>query len=165
MADNKGSTRNFIIIVLVVILFVNIASFLIGVKIIIPMFYSEDEFLEATQAAEPSQDVESGGERQRGIKKDLASINLNPAGSGGEIFSCDIVLEAENELVEAEITRRDYEIMDRLSTYLSFKTIAVLNEPKNWDKFKKDMLDIVNSILTDGEITSIHIPQKIIQFN
>jgi len=163
MADNKGSTRNFIIIILVIILFVNIGSFIIGAKIIIPMFYGENESLETSPSGETAQDT-STGQSLPVVRKNLEPINLNPAGSSGEIFSCDIVLEAENQLVEAELTRRDYEIQDKLSTYLSFKTVSELNDPQNWETYKKDMLKIINSVLKDGKVTSINIPQKIIQF-
>jgi len=163
MAENKGSTRNFIIIVLVVILVVNIASFFIGSKFIIPIFYGENESLE-TETSEETAQGESSGQPLPGIRKNLEPINLNPSGSNGEIFSCDIVLEAENQLVVDELTARDYEIQDRLSTYLSFKTVSDLNDLKNWDTYKKDMLNIVNSVLTAGKVISIHIPQKIIQF-
>ena len=97
----------------------------------------------------------------------LDSINLNPANSMGEIFSCDIVLEVETgkQGVIDEINNRDSEIMDKLSTYLSFKTVDELNNPNNWESFKKDMYGIVNSTLISGKITSLYIPGKIIQFN
>jgi len=161
--DKKSSTKRMIIIILIILLVVNIGGFLIGVKVIIPMFYEQEEFMDISEDSEIETSMESGT-RAPGIKKALESINLNPAGSSGEIFSCDIVLEASDQMVADEITARDYEIQDKLATYLSFKTVDELNDPNNWIKFRKDMLNIVNSILAEGEIISIHIPQKIIQF-
>jgi len=161
--DKKSSMMSTIIVILIVMLVVNIVSFLVGVKVIIPMFYKSEEIIETVQESSSETGIQSGT-RVPGIKKALESINLNPAGSSGEIFSCDIVLEAPDDVVVNEITTRDYEIMDKLSTYLSFKTINELNDPYNWVKFRKDMLNIVNSILTEGEIIALHVPQKIIQF-
>lgn len=161
--DKKSSMMSTIIIILIVMLVVNIVSFLVGVKVIIPMFYESEEIIDTVQESSSETGIQSGT-RVPGIKKALESMNLNPAGSSGEIFSCDIVLEAPDDVVVNEITTRDYEIMDKLSTYLSFKTINELNDPNNWVKFRKDMLNIVNSILTEGEIIALHIPQKIIQF-
>ena len=98
------------------------------------------------------------------IIKPLDSINLNPAQSNGEIFACDIVLEAADEETANEIANRDFEIMDKLSTYLSFKTVDELNDPNNCETFKKDMFFIVNDILASGEILELYVPSKIIQF-
>ena len=161
--DKKSSTISMIIIILVIMLVVNVGSFLIGVKVIIPMFYEKEEIIDIPKESDFKSNTQSGTQA-RGTKKPLESININPAGSSGEIFSCDIVLEAPDEVVVQEITNRDYEIQDKLATYLSFKTISELNDPNNWDKFRKDMLNIVNTVLTEGEIISLHIPQKIIQF-
>ncbi len=162
--DKKSSTLSMIIIILVIMVVVNIGSFLIGVKVIIPMFYQKEEITSKPKEVNLESGAESGT-HVPGIKKALESINLNPSGSSGEIFSCDIVLEAPDEAVVSEITSRDYEIMDKLSTYLAFKTVDELNDPNNWIKFRKDMLNIVNSVLTEGEIISLHIPQKILQFD
>ena len=165
MADEKKiSTKNLIIIILVAVLIVNLGSIIIGVKVIIPMFYEKEEFVDVSEKLDSEGDTQSGT-RVPGVKKALESININPVGSSGEIFSCDIVLEAPDDIVVTEITSRDYEIQDKLATYLSFKTVSELNDPNNWEEYRKDMLNIVNSILTEGEILSLHIPQKIIQFD
>ena len=165
MADEKKiSTKNLIIIILVAVLIVNLGSIIIGVKVIIPMFYEKEEFVDVSENLDSEGDTQSRT-RAPGVKKALESININPVGSSGEIFSCDIVLEAADDMVVTEITSRDYEIQDKLATYLSFKTVSELNDPNNWEEYRKDMLNIVNSILTEGEILSLHIPQKIIQFD
>ena len=161
--DKKSSTKSMIIIIFIVMLVVNIGSFLIGAKVIIPMFYEKEELSDISEDSDFETSDQSGTQAP-GIKKALESINLNPAGSSGEIFSCDIVLEAPDQMVVDEITSRDYEILDKLATYLSFKTVNELNDPNNWTQFRQDMLDIVNTVLTEGKIVSLHIPQKIIQF-
>jgi len=153
-----------IVIILIVLIVDIIGGYIIGSKVIIPVFYRTEELVEYN---EPSQEEEGKDKAaiKHGIEKSLDSINLNPANSNGEIFSCDIVLGAENQEVIDELTMRNYEIMDKLSSYLSFKTVEELNNPNNWEKYKKDMLDIVNNLLTSGVISYLYIPSKIIQFS
>lgn len=164
--SNKNSLIRLLVIISIIIAVDIIGGFLIGTKIIIPMIYKDDELTGNTESTVTDREM-VGGSKAPGTKIPLDSINLNPAGSSGEIFSCEIVLEVETgkQGVIDEINNRDSEIMDKLSTYLSFKTVDELNNPNNWEIFKKDMYDIVNSTLISGRITSLYIPGKIIQFN
>lgn len=152
-----------LVIILIVIIVDIIGGYIIGAKVLIPMFYKTDELVEDTDLSNEEEEKDKSL-RKHGIEKALDAINLNPADSNGEIFSCDIVLEAEGQEVIDEITMRNYEIMDKLSTYLSFKTVGELNNPNNWEKYKKDMFDIVNITLTSGKILYLYVPAKIIQF-
>ena len=165
MADGskKNSILRLIIIILIIVNVDLVGGYIIGSKVIIPMFYKNEEFVEEIKDS-TVEEVESVETKLPGQKKPLDSINLNPADSNGEIFSCDIVLEVEGQEMIDEITMRNYEIMDKLSTYLSYKTVEELNNPNNWEKYKKDMFDIVNSTLASGEISYLYVPAKIIQF-
>ena len=168
MSDSKGSVVRTLVIILVVIIVDVVGGYFIGTKIIIPMLYKNEEVAGAPVKKE---EAEKEKEKKNGnavpvapIQKSLEPINLNPAKSGGEIFSCQIVLEAAEQPVVDEVTLKEIAIRDKISTYLSFKTVADLNDPSNWETFRKEMTDIVNSCLTSGKITSLLIPQKIIQF-
>lgn len=144
------------------VLLVNIVGgYFIGTKVIIPMLYKPDEMFETTEVPEEgaSQEVTAPG-----VTKALDSINLNPRNSSGEFFSIDIVLETQDEAIIAELNERNFEVLDKLSTYLSYKTVDELNDPMNWEKYRKEMIVILNKMLRNGTITYIHIPQKIIQF-
>lgn len=164
--SNKNSLIRLLVIILIIIAVNIIGGFLVGKKVVIPMIYKNDELTGNIESTFTDREMVSGS-KEPGTKIPLDSINLNPAGSSGEIFSCDIVLEVETgkQGVIDEINNRDSEIMDKLSTYLSFKTVEELNNPDNWERFKKDMYGIVNSTLISGKITSLYIPGKIIQFN
>ncbi len=152
-----------LVIILIVLIVDIIGGYIIGVKVIIPIFYKTEELVEYNEL---SREEEEGGEapRVQGIEKALDAINLNPADSIGEIFACDIVLAAEEQIVIDEITIRNYEIMDKLATYLSFKTVEELNNPNNWEKYKEDMFGIVNDSLASGKILYLYVPSKIIQY-
>ena len=160
---NKKSLITLVVIILIILVIDVIGGFFVVSKVIIPMVYKSDEFAEGDESSAEKSKVDKTI-RPAGVKKPLDSINLNPAQSNGEIFACDIVLEAADEETATEITNRDFEIMDKLSTYLSFKTVDELNDPNNWGTFKKDMFVIVNDILAPGEILELYVPSKIIQF-
>jgi|GEM_PF-4143795 flagellar basal body-associated protein FliL len=163
---NKKSFIRLIVIIVVIIIVDIIGGYILGKKVIIPMIYKNDELLESMEAQE-EESASRGESSALGTPITLDTINLNPAESTGEILSCEIVLEIEmgDVAITEELTARNSEILDNLSTYLSFKTVDELNNPNNWDRFKKDMFDIVNSILKEGEIQNIYIPSKIIQFD
>jgi len=160
---NKKSLIMLVVIILIILVIDVIGGFIVVSKVIIPMVYKSDEFAESDESSAEKGKVEKTI-RPAGIKKELDSININPAQSNGEIFACSIVLEAADEVTATEITSRDFEVMDKLSTYLSFKTVDELNDPNNWGAFKKDMFVIVNDILASGEILELYVPSKIIQF-
>ncbi|MFC1551447.1 flagellar basal body-associated protein FliL [Candidatus Latescibacterota bacterium] len=163
--DKKSLIRLLVIIVVIIIVDI-IGGFFLGKKVIIPMIYKNDELLETMESQE-TETASRGDAGARGTPIALDTINLNPAESTGEILSCEIVLEVEleDQAVVDELTARNSEILDNLSTYLSFKTVDELNNPNNWERYKKDMFDIVNSLLRDGKIQNIYIPGKIIQFD
>ncbi len=167
MAEGKKKSLIRLLVIINIIVAVNIiGGFLVGTKVIIPIIYKNEDLTENIESPDMNREM-MGGSKEPGTKIPLDSINLNPANSSGEIFSCDIVLEVETSKQEVidEINNRDSEIMDKLSTYLSFKTVDELNNPNNWERFKQEMYDIVNSVLASGRITSLYIPGKIIQFN
>ncbi|MFC1538592.1 flagellar basal body-associated FliL family protein [Candidatus Latescibacterota bacterium] len=165
-AKDKKSLIRLLVIIAVIIIVDIVGGYFLGKKVIIPMVYKNDEFLENLET-QKTEDSSSGRTSAPGQVIELDSINLNPADSSGEIFSCDIVLEIEmgDQKVEAELTSRNSEILDKISTYLAFKTVEELNNPNNWERYKRDMFEIINGILQDGKIISLYIPSKIIQFN
>ncbi len=159
--EKKSGMMRTLIIIAVIIIIDLVGGFFLGAKVIIPMLYKPESLIEETKSEE---NTDKETPNTPGIKKALEPINLNPSNSNGEIFSCDIVLEAEDQAVIDELDLRNYEIMDKLSTYLSFKTVEQLNNQDNWEQYKREMFDIVNSSLTNGKITAIYVPSKIIQF-
>jgi len=165
MAAGAKNTLLIYIIIILVILAVNlIGGYFISQKIM-NYTYSTDSLDTMTESKSeeekgPTQDTGPPGEPVQ-----LDPVNLNPAGSSGEIFSCDIILEA-NIVVAAELKlpAKNAQIMDKLSGYLSLKTVQELGDAKLWDQYRKEMTDLINSVLTTGKINNLYIKQKIIQF-
>lgn len=157
MADEKQSTVMKIVSIALVVLVVDVIAGFVVIKFIIPQIYKTE-----TTAAE--------GEKEKGkdselppVQKPLAPINLNPSGSSGEILSTEIVLEGEQTVID-EATIREAQIQDAIITYLSFKTVADLNDIAKREEYKKEMLDKLNSMLTAGKLSGLYTKSWIIQF-
>ena len=166
MATSAKNTLLIYIIVILVILAVNlIGGYVISQKILNYTYSSDNlDTLTESKSEEEKGAVQDTG--PPGTSVPLDPVNLNPAGSSGEIFSCKIVLEVKDQLVIDELKsqlRKD-QIMDRISSYLSLKTVQELGDAEMWDKYRKEMTDLVNSVLTDGKINNLYITEKIIQF-
>jgi flagellar basal body-associated protein FliL len=149
-----------LVIILVVLGIDIVGGLLVGVKVIIPMLYPTE-----VTAPKPEKISESSASAMTApVQHALDPININPRNSNGDIFSIEIVFEANDQKVIDELTLRNYEIRDKLSSYLAFKTIPELNDQVNWDKYKTDMMQIVNDSITSGDIMALYIPSKILQF-
>jgi flagellar FliL protein len=159
MAGEKKTLMK-IAVIAAIILVVDVAAGYLILKFVIPNLYPREE-ITAEQKEKNKKETSVPG-----LQKALAPINLNPANSGGEILSTEIVLEAgaEDQLVIDEIGSREAQIQDILSTYLSFKTVAELNDITKREQYKKEMLDKLNSVLKQGKLTGLYTKSWIIQF-
>ncbi|MBN1290279.1 MAG: flagellar basal body-associated FliL family protein [Candidatus Latescibacteria bacterium] len=164
MADGKNKSIIMYGVIILVILIVDIVGgYFIGKKVLNYVYNTEG--LQENVNGEDTEDKQVKDDTGvPGTMITLEPINLNPANSNGEIFSCDIVLEAKDAVVITELGTRNAQIMDKISTYLSLKTVQELNDAKLWDGYRKEMTDLINSLLSGGEISNIYIKQKIIQF-
>ena len=163
MAEGKKKLITYGVIILVILIIDIIGGYFVGKKLLTYVYNTEGlrESIEGESSDDKKGDDESG---QLGTMINLEAINLNPANSMGEIFSCEIVLEVMDELIATELNNRNAQVMDRLSGYLSMKTVEELGDAKRWEIYRKEMVDIINSVLTNGDISNLYIKQKIIQF-
>jgi len=163
MAEGKKNLITYGVIILVILIIDIIGGYFVGKKLLTYVYNTEG--LHESIEGESSEDKKGTGESgQLGTMINLEAINLNPANSTGEIFSCEIVLEVMDELIAAELTSRNAQVLDKLSGYLSMKTVEELGDAKRWEIYRKEMTDIINSVLTNGDISNLYIKQKIIQF-
>jgi len=130
-------------------------------KFAIPMIYKTDQKISPGTEKKKEKGKESGVSV---ILAPLDNIILNPARSNGEILSTEIVLETSDQAVVTELTDRGAQIRDGIITYLSYKTVAELNDISKREQFKKDIIDRINSILKSGKVTGLYTKSWIIQF-
>lgn len=163
MAEGKKKLITYGGIILVILIIDIVGGYFVGKKLL-TYVYNTDELQENIEDESSEEQEDNGESGQLGTMINLEAINLNPANSMGEIFSCEIVLEVMDELLATELNNRNAQIMDRLSGYLSMKTVEELGDAKRWEIYRKEMVDIINSVLTNGDISNLYIKQKIIQF-
>lgn len=163
MAEGKKKLITYGGIILVILIIDIVGGYFVGKKLL-TYVYNTDELQENIEDESSEEQEDNGESGQLGTMINLEAINLNPANSMGEIFSCEIVLEVMDELIATELNNRNAQIMDRLSGYLSMKTVEELGDAKRWEIYRKEMVDIINSVLTNGDISNLYIKQKIIQF-
>jgi flagellar FliL protein len=75
-----------------------------------------------------------------------------------------LVLEhySERKLIK-EIVSSDPIIRDAIIDVLSSKSVAEISSPEDTDRLRGELIEIINSILTQGEITNIFFVERIIQ--
>lgn len=154
------SNLNFIIIILVIIVVDVVGGYIIGKKVLVPYAYNTPESMMESESA----GIEEGEvSSEPGLRRELEAINLNPANSAGEVFSCQITLEAASQEVIDELTLRDPQVKDIILTYLSFKTIPEISDVSRREEYRKDIIEKINSVLTSGQISNLYITQWILQ--
>lgn len=155
------SNLNIIIIVFVILIIDVIGGYFIGKKVLVP--YSYEKEMSMGDPSQGEQTKTETGSEEPGIPHALEPINLNPANSAGEVFSCTITLITQNQEVVAELKERDPQIIDIILTYLSAKTIPELSDVSLRQQHRKDIIERINSVLTRGRITNLYVTQWIIQ--
>ena len=97
MAGDKNTFMKYIIIILVILGLNMVGGYIIAKKIL-DYTYSTDELDTLTGEEEKGENFDEDS-AQIGIAVPLEPINLNPFNSSGEIFTCDIILEAKDEML------------------------------------------------------------------
>ncbi len=166
MADSgKSSIMKFILIVFIILIVDAVAGYFITKMFLIPYAYKTAEYEEISKDSEEEKDGEKSTSEKPGPRKALDAINLNPANSTGEIFSCSITLEARSPEVISELDNRDPQIKSIVLTYFRSKTVPELNDVSQQEKYIKDLMFKINSVLTTGEISYLYITDWIVQFD
>lgn len=152
-------------IVLAVLCFDVVAGVLIGKKLLVPKLYGTEEFAEQQEALDDQKEKPAADTTAPGIVRQLDPINLNPARSNGEIFSCELTIEANDQKVIDEVAVRNSQIKDIILTYLSYRTVEELNDVTNRTLYRDELKEKINSVLTSGDISNLYITQWILQYN
>ena len=155
------SSMNFLVIILVILIIDVVGGYFIGKKLLVPMAYESKESVMETSSS-GSEGSESSSE-EPGFPLQLEPINLNPKDSSGEVFSCTLTLSASEETVIEELKSRDPQIIDLILNYLSSKTIPELSDVEKREEYRKEIIQKINSILLEGNVTNLYITQWIIQ--
>lgn len=158
------NTLKFAAIILLILLVDVVAGYLIGTKLLMPRFYSEDPQLTQLKESGTAPPVAEGEDvTLPSFTHPLDPVNCNPAESAGEIFSCEMTLAVDSQLVVDELVARAPQVKDVILTYISSKTIADLNDVTRRTEYRNEMITKINSVLTKGKVTDLYITQWILQ--
>jgi len=156
------SNLSFMIIILVIVIVDVVGGYFIGRKVMVPYTYEREVGIAEEKSPEAGKEREEGSTIP-GQQYPLEPINLNPANSEGEIFSCTLTLVTHDAELLPELEQRETQIIDIILNYLSAKTTVELNDVTNRETYKKEIIEKINSVLTTGQITNLYITQWIIQ--
>ena len=152
-------------IVMAILCFDVVAGVYIGKKLLVPKLYGTEQYAQQQEAMAEKEKTPDVEDSTPGLMRPLDPINLNPANSNGEIFSCEMTIEANDQKVIDELTVRNSQIKDIILTYLSYRTVQELNDVANRTLYRDELKEKLNSVLTSGEISNLYITQWIIQYN
>ena len=165
MAGDKNTILKYLIAFFAV-LAINIALGLVIVDKILNYTYSTEDLDTLSSEVDENDDGVDGNSESFGKSVGPLDINLNPRNSSGEIFSCSISFELPEDDETEEYTKKTNHIMDKLSSYLSMKTVEELSDQKQWDTYRKDMINIINKeILNKTKVINLFVTSKIISYD
>lgn len=84
-------------------------------------------------------------------------------GDQSRFLECSLSLSAPNILQNDELRRHMVEIRDALYFYLKNKNIFFLENPKNAEQFKKEVLDVINQHIVFKPVTEILIDKYLVR--
>ena len=111
-----------------------------------------------------------GGEGEHGAPGgeakmvELENIIVNPAGSQGtRLLMATVVVSVPSDLIQKQLTERNVELRDRVTTILESRTMPQLTAPGARDSLKTAIGAVVASILGPKVQARIYVPQYVIQ--
>lgn len=174
-AEKKSSNMLMIIIIVVLILII-----LIGAVIAILLMGGDDEAAMAQQApqqvqerpaAKSSRNYAAGNsmESSRRLDEigvlyplDTFTVNLK-SDAGRRYLKVTMSLELDGEELSLELDNKSPVIRDRVIRILTSKTLEEISSKKGKQKVSDQIMDTLNSMISDGNIKGIYFTEFVIQ--
>jgi len=171
--EKKSSNMLMIIIIIVLVLII-----VIGGVVAFLMMGSDEE--DATQSApqvkeksvsntKRSSSAHSESMSSRNLKDigvlyplDTFTVNLK-SDSGRRYLKVTLSLELEGEELSLELDAKTAVIRDRIIRILSSKTLEEISSKKGKSKVESQIMDTLNSMISDGKIKGIYFTEFVIQ--
>lgn len=185
MLSNNSGKINLMIIIIIVVL-----QILLGAGLYFFVFNKPDGSIKPIKAEtkkdstesvdEESKDSEEKDEKNKGDKKSkseakdyineytlfsLEDIVVNPKDSPDKFLVITMALEfkLKDENLPTELKNKTLLLKDRINFYFAQKTYDELEQLQNREKYKKELLKMVNNLLTEGKITNVIFAQFVLQ--
>jgi flagellar FliL protein len=93
---------------------------------------------------------------------DTFTVNLK-SDAGRRYLKCTMSLELEGEELSLELDAKSAVLRDRIIRILTSKTLEEISSKKGKAKVSQQIMDTLNSMISDGEIKGIYFTEFVIQ--
>jgi flagellar FliL protein len=167
--EKKSSSLLLIIIIVVLILIIILGA-------VAFLFLSGDDEQPVQQTVQKEQPQQKVKKKSYGDMEDTRSLNdigiLYPldtftvnlkSDSGRRFLKTTISLELEGEELSMELDAKAPVLRDRIIRILTSKTLEEVSSKKGKAKLSQQIVDTLNSMITDGQIKGIYFTEFVIQ--
>jgi len=170
--EKKGKNKLMIIIIVVLVLII-VGG---GVAAVLLMGGEEEQI--QPQQSQPQVQEKKQTSRSRGSSNEMSSRKLSDIGilypldtftvnlksdQGRRYLKATISLELEGEELSMELDNKSPVIRDRIIRILSSKTLEEISSKKGKQKVTDQIIDIMNSMIVDGQVKGIYFTEFVIQ--
>lgn len=171
--EKKKSNKLLMIVIITVLVLI-----VIGGAIVTVLLLSDDEKPANIQQAAPqtqqqntsyraTRDSEDGVSRKLseiGILYPLDTFTVNlKSDAGRRYLKATISLELDGKELSIELDNKSPVIRDRIIRILTSKTLEEISSKKGKQKVSEQIVDTLNSMITDGSVKSIYFTEFVIQ--
>lgn len=171
----KKSNKTLMIVIIAVLVLIVISG-----AVVTYLLLSEDEQAAAPQKQEASAQPQEKGTSYRSTRDsdDMDSRKLSDIGilypldtftvnlksdAGRRYLKATISLELNGKELSIELDNKSPVIRDRIIRILSSKTLEEISSKKGKQKVSEQIVDTLNSMITDGSVKSIYFTEFVIQ--
>lgn len=172
--EKKKSNKMLIIIIVVVLVLI-----IIGGGVVAYLLSGDDEKAASTQQqSAPQAQEKTVSQKSRHNSEDMNSRKLSEIGilypldtftvnlksdAGRRYLKATISLELNGEELSIELDKKSPVIRDRIIRILTSKTLEEISSKKGKQKVSDQIVDTLNSMITDGSVKSVYFTEFVIQ--
>jgi flagellar FliL protein len=173
--ETKKSKNLLIIVIVAVIALIIIAAAVVAVVL---MNDEEQPAANTVQQSAPQSEQRSSSSRSREDSDDMGSRKLSEIGilypldtftvnlksdAGRRYLKATISLELNGKELSMELDNKSPVIRDRIIRILTSKTLEEISSKKGKQKVSEQIVDTLNSMITDGSVKGIYFTEFVIQ--
>jgi flagellar FliL protein len=171
--EKKKSNKLLVIIIITVLVLI-----IIGGAIVTVLLLSDNDNSANVQQVAPQQTQQSTSYRATRESEEMVSRKLSQIGilypldtftvnlksdAGRRYLKATISLELSGREVSIELDNKSPVIRDRIIRILTSKTLEEISSQKGKQKVSEQIVDTLNSMITDGNVRSVYFTEFVIQ--
>jgi len=102
--------------------------------------------------------------REDGLYYSIENLIINPADSRGERYLiASITIEMDNSQALTQIETQNAEVVDKINTLLSQRTVSQLNSISDRVEIKKEISMVINELLNQKSVRNLYFTKFVMQ--